>query len=320
MKKTILLALSVVLSLALIALSLTGCSGSGGGGKNINSATELKEYLDKQPANSPDKPIKIAMSVNDMMIESVMEVIKNAGKYVSLDFSKSTGLTVLEDDFFEYVEALVSITIPKSVTEIYGLSGPNLTEINVAAGNTAYASINGIVYNSDKTILLGAPQGIKGSVTIPNGVTEIGDGAFAYTGLTSVTIPNSVASIGIQVFPNSLTGITVDSGNPHYVSEGGILYNKAKTEIVYFPKGISGSVTIPNSVTSIGDYAFHRCTGLTDITIPNSVTSLGHGAFYEWSRSQTINIQGRANRAATISAGWARYWDTGCNAQINYGQ
>jgi hypothetical protein len=76
----------------------------------------------------------------------------------------------------------------------------------------------------------------------------------------------------------SLTAITVDTNNPNYASQDGILYNKAKTELIFVPRAISGSVTIPASVTSIGQYAFDGCRSLTAVIFPASVTSIGEGA------------------------------------------
>ena len=239
-----------ILGIAVIALTVivafTACSKSGGGsggGKSLNSATELREYLDKQPANGPDKPIKVAMKANEMMIGDIAAVIKGAGKYVSLD-----------------------------------LSGSPLTEIpRWAFYNVFDPSGEGII------TLVG--------VTIPNGVTSIRENAFANTGLTSVTIPNSVTEIEYGAFSGcySLTSITVDSDNPNYASEGGILYNKAKTEIVQVPRGISGNVTIPNGVTSIRNGAFYG-TGLTSVTIPNSVTTIGGSAFFDCESLTSVTI------------------------------
>jgi hypothetical protein len=113
----------VILIVALLFPSCTGKAGaqtgggSSGGGKSINSATELKEYLDKQPANGPDKPIKVAMKANDMMIGDIAEVIKEAGKYVSLDLSGSP-LTEIPYWAFYNCDPLVGIIIPNSVTSI----------------------------------------------------------------------------------------------------------------------------------------------------------------------------------------------------------
>lgn len=127
------------------------------------------------------------------------------------------------------------------------------------------------------------------SVEIPseiNGmsVTSIGDYAFKYcTILKSVTIPNSVTSIGDYAFYSctSLANITVDSNNSNYSSLNGNLYNKSKTELIKYAIGKTDtSFTIPNSVTSIGNRAFHYCKSLKSITIPNSVKSIGDDAFY----------------------------------------
>ena len=142
------------------------------------------------------------------------------------------------------------------------------------------------------------------SVTIPNSVTSIGGKAFyACSGLTSVTIGNSVTSIGYMAFnscrsltsvtiPSSvvyirsgafnycsnLSSINVASGNTHYSSIDGVLYNYVQDTLIQCPCAKT-SITIPNSVTSIGEEAFCGCTGLTSITIPTSVTSIGDYAF-----------------------------------------
>jgi hypothetical protein len=89
---------------------------------------------------------------------------------------------------------------------------------------------------------------------------------------------------------SSLTGITIGSDNPKYASEGGILYDKAKTEIVYVPKGIS-KVTIPNSVTGIRSECFWG-RSLTSVIIPNSVKSIGDMAFYACSDLTSVTFQG----------------------------
>jgi hypothetical protein len=80
------------------------------------------------------------------------------------------------------------------------------------------------------------------------------------------------------------------------------------------------SVTLPKGLTIIKNDAFMECNSLASITIPASVEYLDVWVFREWTASQTINIQGKANREATIAAGWDRQWDEICKAQIVYGK
>ncbi len=130
------------------------------------------------------------------------------------------------------------------------------------------------------------------SVSIPNSVTTIGRNAFSYcSGLTSVTIPNSVTYIEAWAFYDcsGLTSIDVASGNTHYSSIDGVLYNYAQDTLIKCPDAKT-SVTIPNSVTSIEDEAFSYCSGLTSVTIPNSVTSIGSYAFEYCSGLTSVTI------------------------------
>ena len=129
------------------------------------------------------------------------------------------------------------------------------------------------------------------SVTIGNSVESIGDDAFwNCSGLTSVTIPNSVTSISSSAFSgcSGLTGINVEDDNETFDSRKGcnaIIHTSSNTLV-------SGCKTtiIPNTVTSIGDWAFGWCSDLTSVTIPNSVTSIGKGAFCNCSGLTSVTI------------------------------
>ena len=78
-------------------------------------------------------------------------------------------------------------------------------------------------------------------------------------------------------------------GNTHYSSIDGVLYNYVQDTLIQCP-GAKTSITIPNSVTSIGDSAFSGCSSLTSVTIPNSVTSIGRWAFWGCSGLTTLNF------------------------------
>ena len=110
--------------------------------------------------------------------------------------------------------------------------------------------------------------------------------------ITTVTIPASVTTIQEGAFSSCprLTSIIVDENNPNYSSENGILYDKAKTTLIRAPGGISGMVSIPAGVRSIGNYAFFGCSSLTVVNIPEGVTSIGVNAFNNCSSLTVVHI------------------------------
>ena len=194
-------------------------------------------------------------------------------------------VTSIGYEAFDYCESLTSITIPNSVTSIgdYAFRGcTSLTSITIPNSVT---SIGRSAFDNCTSLT---------SITIPNSVTSIGGDAFyGCTSLTSVTIGNSVTSIGGNPFSGckSLLSIEVSDNNKNYSSFDGILFNKNKSELIAYPAGKTDSeYAIPNSVTSIGSYAFYGCTSLTSVEIPDGVTSIDWHAFSNCTNLTSIII------------------------------
>ena len=159
-----------------------------------------------------------------------------------------TGLTAIPDSAFFNCKNLASVTLPANVTSI---------------GVRAFYYCNRLT-----------------SVALPESVTSIGNYAFhnCYN-LTSIFIPKKVTKIGSYVLYNcnSLASIEVQSGNTVYDSRNNcnaIIKTSTNTLIA----GCKNTI-IPKNVTTIGDYAFRKATGLVSITIPQSVTNIGKNSF-----------------------------------------
>jgi hypothetical protein len=205
-------------------------------------------------------------------------------------YSSSNGVLFNQSQtaLVEYPDGLVgSYTIPNGVTSIgYGaFSETSLTSVTIPGSvtNIGYYAFYGCTNLT--------------TVTISNGVTSIGGSAFDYCpSLTDVTIPASVTNIGRTAFAycTSLTAITVAAQNAFYSSINGVLFNHSQTTLVEYPGGGAGSYTIPNGVTSIGDYAFYGCPGLTSVTIPSSVTSIGLESFFDCANLTSLYFTGNA--------------------------
>ena len=201
--------------------------------------------------------LAVAASIGTMFAWDY-ERVQIGDLYYNLDATNQTAEVTSQNSSYPYWSTTITTAIIPASVEYN-----SVTYTVTSIGNSAFYNCTGLT-----------------SVTIPNSVTSIGNYAFqGCSSLTSVTIPNSVTSIGNYAFQNctDLTSIIVESGNTVYDSRNNcnaIIETATNTLIA----GCQSTI-IPNSVTSIGAYAFSKCRGLTSITIPNSVISIGEDAF-----------------------------------------
>ena len=227
----------------------------------------------------------------DIASITIPDGVMRIGEHAFANCSGLTSMTIpdsvtsVEGWAFANCSGLVSVTIGSGVVDIGdGVFGgcTALTSFVVTEGNPTYKSESGLLVTADGSLLVAVPYNLT-NVTIPEGVTSIGDGAFRNnSGLVSVTIPAGVTNIENSAFSgcSGLTSVTLPGGMTRIED--------------YTFMGCSSlvSITIPDSVTLIRSYAFSGCTGLTNITIGSGVMSIGAGAFANCSRLASMTFYG----------------------------
>ena len=256
------------------------------------------------------------------------EWFNNADKISLPDSFAGKPVTKIHAGLFKNCVNLKTIEIPKSITDVDGGIFSECKNLQYNEyGNACYlgnkdnpyialvkpidTSVTNVKINKSTKVICGEAfkdcVGLK-SVSLPDGVTEIGERAFSgCRGLKSISIPDSIAIVGKNAFLNcnnldyNMFEHVLYLGNEQnpYVA---VMEMSAYSESVNIKAGTKvigdfaffycamRNVTIPDSVTSIGDYAFIGCSSLTSVTIPSGVTKIGHFTFNSCSGLTSVTI------------------------------
>ena len=247
---------------------------------NINEVPEIptepvvvaaNEAADTIAGLTGRKLVKVTGNCDSETVSAIGNALKDSSAQILLDLSTVNGLTEIPQDCFRNSNSLVEITLPDSVKKI---------------GSQAFSWCSSLQ-----------------SVNNLGNITTIESWCFGVCGnLQSITIPASVTSIGQSAFSycNNLRDIVIDEENANFTVKNRAIYTKDEATLVAYPSAsetveIPGGVTtigagafagsliegikLPDSLTEIGNAAFHECTSLVSITIPESVTKISQEAF-----------------------------------------
>ena len=212
------------------------------------------------------------------------------------DIVLAEGVEFIDGFAFENCSSLTSINVPASVTYVNPCAFEQCTKlesINVSKNNAQYSSVNGVVFNKNKTAICVSPM-IVGYYEVPAGVTSIEQHAFSRgTGLTSVSLPEGVTQILDSAFIecSNLTNVNIPA---------------SVTEIaprVFRQCSSLATISIPEGIKRLDSALFWECSSLRSIYIPKSVVTIVESAFFKCDALTDVYYGGSEAEWKAISVG-----------------
>lgn len=219
----------------------------------------------------------------------------NCREMTTFAFGESAQSPKFGANAFSGCVQLQEIVISAALTDFdVSVFGAQVKTLTVAAGNTTFATDNGVLYNSDYTTVIAYLRGLDGDLTKLrwDTITKIGDNAFkGLTKIESIVIGANVTEIGAGAF-NGCTALAS-------VTFAGTSYNNLVIGADAFKGTAITEIALPAGVSSIGTGAFQNCAKLKSVTMEKGVNTIGANAFYGCKVLETITLSESITEIAT---------------------
>ena len=193
---------------------------------------------------------------------------------------------------------VTKLTLGKNVPfmEIGGIFGNNIEEISVDEANPNYKGLDGVLFNSDYTMIVYFPSARGGEYVVPDTVTKITDGVFEGRLISKVVIPASVTEIGARAFykAENLTEVEFTTGDTEA--------DLAIGDSAFYACEKLTTINLPARLRTIAEYAFFRCDSLVEVVIPEGVTEIAGYAFAECEDLKTISLPASLKKLGILGA------------------
>ena len=274
--------------------------------ETLNLPAGLKS-IGANPFRGCDK-LKLSNHSSHFKIQDDLLLSSDGSQLISY-MGKESSVTIpdcvrfIGDSAFYECKSLAALTLPDGLTSIGNNAFyycTSLETLNLPAGLKSIGDSAFFWCYSLKTLNL--PDGVKSignnafyrcyslkTLNLPDGLTSIGDSAFSLCfSLETLNLPAGLTSIGANPF-SVCEELKLSNHSSHFKIQNNLLLSSDGSQLISY-MGKESSVTIPDCVRSIGDYAFYYCRSLAALNLPAGLTSIGDSAFSECKSLVTLNL------------------------------